>query len=703
MKTKKTLITISILIFGFKFQMLAQEINQCGQQQVMDNWFKSHPDDKLKFEANQKAIALNQNKTQSTSSTPNYTIPVVFHILHTGGAENISDAQVLDQINILNRDYQKQNADTINVVSSFTNNIAKVNFAFKLATIDPNGNCTNGIIRHYDSNSYNWPLSVGNFSQYAYTWPTNQYLNIYVVGNIVGLDGAYTILPGTPIPFSADVIVTEHYVTGSIGTANVANSRVLTHEVGHWFNLLHIWGSSNQPGVACGDDNVGDTPITKGFTVCNTANTDICTPGIFENIQNYMDYAPCKIMFTNGQAARMLATINGTVNGRNNLSSPSNLIATGVTSSATNCIPFVEVSAATKSICVGSSLTVFSYTSNANSTSYSWTANNGAIVTNSNSANATVQLNNIGNSTVICTAINANGNNTASIVLTAINSSVQISNNYFESFETTGVIPPNWVVTNQGSGATWAQTSIAGIHGTSSILFDGPTSSAGDVAILQMPMMDVVNNPSSVLSFKYAYARQTTTQADVFKVQASKDCGGTWSDVYSPSPATMANGSGGVTNIPWAPSASQWKTYNITYDSPFWFNFQNSSNVLVRFYFKEDPASGNGNRLFLDAINIVDTAAVGINELTKNIQFNLSPNPTTGEAKIKFNLNDPAHITVSVVDMLGREVLPVTNTYYGSGEQTLIVNKNSLLPRGIYFVNVNLNGTVMSRKLIVQN
>jgi hypothetical protein len=124
--------------------------------------------------------------------------------------------------------------------------------------------------------------------------------------------------------------------------------------------------------------------------------------------------------------------------------------------------------------------------------------------------------------------------------------------------------------------------------------------------------------------------------------------------------------------------------------------------VLVRFYFEEDPANGFGNRMFLDAIDVTDTLTIGINELTKSIRFNLSPNPTSGEATVKFSLSDAATISINVVDMLGKVVLPVTSTNYGSGEQSISINKNANLPKGIYFVNLTLNGAKMSRKLIIQ-
>ncbi|MBK8723642.1 MAG: hypothetical protein IPL95_15720 [Saprospiraceae bacterium] len=279
-----------------------------------------------------------------------FRIPVVFHILHLGGTENISDAQIIDQIRILNRDYQKKNNDTTMVISDYKNNIADIGFEFELASIDPFGKCTNGIIRYF-SEKTNW--DANDLDYFIYTWPPEKYLNIYVVKSI-NIAPAYTFLPGTSIPQNADAIVCQSNLVGSIGTATIANSRVLTHEVGHWFGIPHIWGVTNAPGVACGDDFVDDTPITKGFTVCSPINAKVCNSNISENWQNYMDYTPCKLMFTNGQKDFMHNTILSGINFRNILVSDSNLVSTGLLGNV-NCQPKASFSSSKNVICKGES------------------------------------------------------------------------------------------------------------------------------------------------------------------------------------------------------------------------------------------------------------------------------------------------------------------------------------------------------------
>ena len=244
------------LIFTAAFFMACQLSAQdhfCGATEVQNKWFAEHPELKARFdqlqaeaEAQDKEYFSNKSGSQqrtSTTSAANFTIPVVFHILHTGGGENITALQVQDAVSILNRDYRKQNADTSVVVAAFKNIIGDAKIEFQLATKDPNGDCTDGIIRHWDA-STNW---TGSLAEYAYTWNPTRYLNVYVVRTINSNAAGYTFLPGSGIPAAMDAIVILSTYVGSIGTGNVGTSRALTHEVGHWLNLPHVWGGTNQP------------------------------------------------------------------------------------------------------------------------------------------------------------------------------------------------------------------------------------------------------------------------------------------------------------------------------------------------------------------------------------------------------------------------------------------------------------------------
>jgi PKD repeat protein len=208
-------------------------------------------------------------------------IPVVFHVLHLDGPENISNEQIYDQMEILNRDYNKLNADTIVVVSGFDTIVANVKLEFRLATKDFLGNCTNGIERIRTIETY-----VGDNGSKLNQWPRERYLNVWTVANMENGVAGYSQYPSSVIDGQsalADGIIIRHNYIGSIGTGSDFASRALTHEVGHYLDLAHPWGSTNEPEVECGDDGVADTPVTEGHDDCNDLRDFSCSSTAISN------------------------------------------------------------------------------------------------------------------------------------------------------------------------------------------------------------------------------------------------------------------------------------------------------------------------------------------------------------------------------------------------------------------------------------
>lgn len=693
-----------LLALLVSFNVHAQHF--CNTTEMQNAWFAEHPELKEAFEKQQQEAAeldkeLYKNgykNANRSAAVGNYTIPIVFHILHLGGSENISDAQVIDAVNILTRDFNATNADTANVVGAFKNIIGNASIDFVLANKDPNGNCTNGIIRHYDANT-DWQNTVAN---YAYTWPRTRYLNIYVVRTIGSGAAGYTYLPGSGIQAVRDAIVILSNYVGSIGTGNAGRSRALTHEVGHWLNLPHTWGSTNQPGVACGDDGVSDTPITRGFTSCNLNNTAICNPNIPENIQNYMDYAYCQRMFTIGQASRMQTAINSPVAGRNNLSSVNNLALTGITNPASNCIPNLNLVASPSfTVCSGKSLTISSFTFNAAPTDYLWTADNLASVSNPTAASTSVMFNSPGITNISCNVSNENGSNSASISVLVLDGTTQITGNYSESFEGLVSDPPAlWKrITPTSPTKKWEIMEFAGSEGFSSMYIPGESFAPNTIAILETPSYDFKNNPGATFTFKHAYAMQNTSNKDVFKVQASRNCGGSWTDIWVPSNSNLASNSGGVSSELFFPFENQWKLKNLI-EQPQFFSFRNEDHVLIRFYFMENEGgSGTGNRFYLDEVNF--NAPVGVNELTKSISFQVYPNPVHSDVTISFHLSNAAQIKYTITSVTGAILMSEPEKNYADGAHEIQINTGNHLSSGIYFINLNMNGVNMSKKIIV--
>lgn len=239
-----------------------------------------------------------------------YKIPVVVHIIYQSeeAQNNISDIQINEQINVLNEDFRKKNSNFSKTPLDFQPLAADVGIEFQLATTDPDGNNTTGITRTIttvnqigETNNY-YKTSQGGID----AWNNKEYLNIWVCELSFGSLGfAY---PPSSISFADDGIVISPDFFGRIPKSKNLG-RTATHEVGHYFNLLHIWGNN---GGCSDDDNVEDTPIQKKEYYGNPTHPSIsCTsPDLFNN---YMDYVNDSTMtlFTNGQKERMLAALLG--------------------------------------------------------------------------------------------------------------------------------------------------------------------------------------------------------------------------------------------------------------------------------------------------------------------------------------------------------------------------------------------------------
>jgi hypothetical protein len=242
--------------------------------------------------------SMRNNPTQRSQMV--VTIPVVFHVLYNTAAENISEAQVLSQLQIMNDDFRRLNADQDNVWSQ----AADTQIEFCLATQDPNGNPTDGILRVATNVTSFGTNDAMKFSSQGGSdaWPASDYLNFWVCDLGSSLLG-YAQFPGGPA--NTDGVVCNYTATGNTGTAQApfALGRTATHEIGHWLNLRHIWGDGG-----CGaSDFVDDTPDSDGPNFGCALGSVAC--GSTDMVQNYMDYSDdaCMNLFTQGQSDRMNA------------------------------------------------------------------------------------------------------------------------------------------------------------------------------------------------------------------------------------------------------------------------------------------------------------------------------------------------------------------------------------------------------------
>jgi hypothetical protein len=325
MNIKATLLSILFMMSIVSMSVMAQ--HSCAHTEQRKKMQKEHPELIPAQEARRQFLenfTHNFSANQSVQSSVNLLIPIVFHVVHDNGVENISDAQIHESIVQLNEDYAAVNPELVDVHPNFTDLVANVGFEFRLAQLDPNGEPTTGINRIQSELTYNGSdIALKQMIQ----WDPTMYLNIWVVYSSNGSNGSAFAYYPADVEGSASIydgVVSSYWAVGRTETAVWTHYKILTHEVGHWANLKHTWGdeSGNQSSAGCSyDDAVVDTPNTIGNTGCDLEAISCET---HDNVQNYMDYSNCSNMFTEGQKTRMVAALNSPVGGRNNLWTESN-------------------------------------------------------------------------------------------------------------------------------------------------------------------------------------------------------------------------------------------------------------------------------------------------------------------------------------------------------------------------------------------
>jgi PKD repeat protein len=247
--------------------------------------------------------------------------------------------------------------------------------------------------------------------------------------------GGYTYLPGgTPYTTNGNMGDAIVMLRNQVNVSGPSDARTISHEIGHWLNLAHTFGSSNNPKFdpsnmptttfACSTDNVADTPPTGGyFSFCTPSALDCSIP----NIENIMDYASCPKMFTQGQVTRMRTALTSATGGRNNLWSATNLLATGITPGYT-CAPVANFEANKRAVCAGNSFTYTSLSQVGASGAVSWTFQGGTPAT-STSTSQVVTYATPGTYSVAITASNTSGTNIVAIGTSALAANTTGTNN----------------------------------------------------------------------------------------------------------------------------------------------------------------------------------------------------------------------------------------------------------------------------------
>ncbi len=693
-----------IIAIVFSLKICAQAPLHCGADEIRISTLKQNPaiakavinrDAQLESFTQNFVQNVNTNLTAAkTNSTATYIIPVVYHVIHNYGTENISDAQLKDGLDIVNKTFRKQHPNNSSIVAAFQPIHADCDIEFRLATLDPNGNCHSGINRIASPLTTSGDHRVKNLIH----WPPTQYLNVYIVANAAGLAG-HAVWPSDAdtIPLW-DGIVLSHTYVGTIGTSNLTQSVAFAHECGHYLNLQHIWGGNNVPGFyfyPCADVNkdcniddlVADTPPTIGWQSCNL-NGASCG-NVVDNVQNAMDYSYCNIMFTDGQKTRMQACLNSPIAGRNNLWQPSNLMATGVFTTAPLCkANFVSNKTM---VCPSASSVTFTNTSYSGPfTSVEWIFAGGTPSVSSLSS-PTISYSTVGSYAV---QLKVKNGNDSSIVIKQNYINVQTNTGaaypYTESFETiTTLHGTEWYSNNLDTSNTWQLTNLASASGSTSIMIDNFNCNLDGKDELFSRTISLAGASAVNVNFKYAYARRDSNSVDQLQLFGLNSCGGSSLQRFSAIGGTLQTVP--IQSTDFYPSqATDWKLETATLP-PFLF----TSGFRLKFVF----SGHGGNNIFIDDINIDITT--GTKDIIEMIQeASLFPNPTSNNCSIKFNVLQTKTLAIHVFNILGEKVYSTSKEVYEEGNHEVKLNTSHLV-NGMYIVQLHDGTRAINKQLVI--
>ncbi len=685
-----------VCLLAFQLTSFGQH-NRCQTTLYTEQILSGNPELRAKFEK-QQAEFNSQVANSSLHTESVITIPVVFHILYNTPEQNVPDERIMEQLDVLNNDYNRFNQDAQSTPSAFQGVAAGTSIQFCLAKRDPNNNPTSGIERKYTSTtSYNIgddmkKVSLGGLKG----WSKNKYLNIWVCNlnnNLLG----YASMPGIANDTLDGVVVSFSTIGGpdAVGTNPTYNlGRTLTHEIGHWLNLIHVWGDDGND--CTGTDNVNDTP--------NQAGPHYGTPGFpyiscnngpdGDMFMNFLDYTDDLVMniFTAGQSQRMNTALSSlrtpllTSNGCQAVTAAIDLKLSEIkNASGVFCSDTIKPSVEIKNI--GSSTIT--------SVSFTIQEDNNTAMTKTWSGTLTA-----GQTTTIAlnSFISSPGTHYLNVKAT-VTGDVNVSNNtlvnyyyvsstgtplpFSENFENKRFPVDSWKISNPDNNGTWMRTRLASTVDNASLwIYD--TSSA-DADAIQLEPLDLTSMSDPILAFDLAYLYDAAVSTGhTLKVSASVDCGATFTEVYSKSGEELATVLGNSGSF-FIPEANQWRKDTLSLK-----NYASYNSVILKF----ENISGNSNSLYIDNIQ-VDRLGVIFPDAS-DINLALLQNPVKNTIHFSVLLLKNDQFKVQIYDVAGRLVYKAD--YAGSQVEDVIHIPN--LQHGVYLFRVVSGNSSKTEKFI---
>lgn len=645
------LLSITTLLL-FAGTMYGQQ-RSCGANEVLARQLLENPDMKQIMDDIERHTQ-DFTKSGGVQDRVQVTIPVVVHVVYFNATQNISDARILSQIDVLNADFRRLNADAANTPGAWQSIAADCEVNFCLATQTPGGLATTGIERRSTTvNGFSTNDNVKRFANGGLdAWDASKYLNLWVCDLSGGLLG-YAQFPGGPA--ATDGVVCDYAYFGTIGaTPPFHLGRTATHEVGHWLNCYHIWGDD---GISCnGTDQVADTPNQADENYgCPAFPAVSCSNGPNGDMfMNYMDYTDdaCMNLFTNGQKARMqsLFSAGGSrvsllssqgcqpPSGGGTCGSPTGLNATGVTQTGAT-LNWTSVSGATaynlqwQVSGAGSWNTV----TNLSTTSYALSG-----LTAGTTYNFQVQA--------VCGATSGTYSTASSFTTTSGNCSDQYEAN--NSLTTAKVIPVNTAFTAQIASST-----------------DKDYYKFANTSATRNIKIELTTLP---FDYDLRLYRKNTNNNNYTQLAVSENAG----------------------------TANELIIYNTTTVSTnyvaYVFGFNGVFSTSQCYTLKVSLSATNWRT---DGSTDGQTEEIEIPVVFENAEFGMFPNPAKDQLTVEVPLEKDADVAVSIMDVAGKVAVQQHRMMVkGDNRMTLDV---SSLPNGVYFVQVRNGELAGTRKLVV--
>jgi hypothetical protein len=690
----------------------SQKQEQCATMPRLEAKFKRNPAFKEKFdrqlETFNKEMARRQRGVDTRlngKEAATYTIPVVFHIV-LSNQSTVTDAQILAQLDILNKTYAGTNPDTVQIPGYFKPLFGSSTIQFCLAQQTPDGEPTDGIERTVTTTS---SFSPGNdFVKHAVTggadiWDGDRYFNVWVCvlsGNILG----YATFPDDGVPDEQGVVLDFQTLPG--GPLNNYNGgKTLTHETGHYFNLFHIWGDDD--GACTGTDFIEDTPNQAGpSSGCRTGIvTDNCTPngdGIM--YQNFMDYSydQCLLLFTTEQVDRMetaLLTFRPSLTVSNACAPPvlvpldaqlKSIIAPEQRICKDNFTPVVTVR--NLGMQTLTSLVISAVIDNGTPVNYNWAGTLTSLATTTITLNSTTVIEGNHNLKIFVSSPNGGVDGKSS------NDTLSAPVQYFapvakvtEGFEGTTFPPLGWDILNPDNLITWQRYTGIAKTGNASVGINNFNYALNDQKdYLRLPEVNFVNIDSAFFYFQVAantytpYNTENNTW-DTLEVLVSQDCGLTYNSLYKKWGASLVTASQETTDE-FIPKANEWRrdSLNLT-------PYINQGQIMLAFR----NTTEFENNIYLDDINI---RTVTINPNLKAKGYLITPNPAKNRISVQFYPNPTDLKGLEIYNTLGQKLDAIT---VASGGGAVAYNFDiSRYAFGTYYVRVVFANRVIVDKII---